>query len=218
MEYRSCYWPGGSAGSPQRVQPMGCWFFPVPRPPYVCAVSLATWLLFTGVPARRVALRLRCPGPLGSCSPVRPPGALLCECGVLGHLAPVHGCARVVRPVACAMSWATPLLFTRGPARCVVLCVGCPEPLGSCSPLCPLGVLLCVCGVLGHLAPVHSCAWPWCPVPLSSSVLVRVRCPGPRGPCSPACALCALCVCCWWLCLSSSPPIFFSCLVFFFLF
>ena len=33
-------------------------------------------------------------------------------CGVLGHLAPVHRCARSVRCVACAVSWATWLLFT----------------------------------------------------------------------------------------------------------
>ena len=54
-------------------------------------------------------------------------------------------------------------------------CVQCPGPLGSCSPLCPrgllwcvcgvlgqlvcsLGVLCCMCGVLGHWAPVHRCA------------------------------------------------------------
>ena len=37
-------------------------------------------------------------------------------------------------------------------------CVQCPGPLGSCSPVCSLGVLCCVCGVLGHLAPVHRCA------------------------------------------------------------
>ena len=195
LEYRSCHWPGGSAGSPQRVRPMGCWFFPVPRPPYVCAVSWAAWLLLTGVPARCVALRLRCPGPLGPCSAVRPLGALLCLCGVLGHLAPVYRCARMVCRVACAVSWAAWLLFTGAPARCVVLCVGCPGPHGSCSPVCPLGVLLCVCGLLGHLAPVHRCAWPCCPVPLLSSVLVRVRCAGPGGACSPVCALCAVCVC-----------------------
>ena len=176
---------------------------------FVCPVSWATWLLFTGVPARCVALRLRCPGPLGSCSPVRPFGALLCLCGVLGHLAPVHWCARVVCCVACAVSWATWLLFGGAPALCVVSCVGCPGSLGSCSPVCPLGVLLCVCGVLGHLAPVHRCDWPWCPIPLLSLVLVRARCPGPGGACSPACALCALCMCRWWLCLSSSPPNFF---------
>ena len=105
---------------PPSVRPMGCWFFPVPRPPYVCAVSWATWLLFTGVPARCVALRLRCPGPLSSCSPVRPLGELLCLCGILGHLAPVHRCARVVCRLACAVSWATWLLFTGAPAWCVV--------------------------------------------------------------------------------------------------
>ena len=37
-------------------------------------------------------------------------------------------------------------------------CVQCPGPLGSCSPVCPRGLLCCVCGVLGHLAPVHRCA------------------------------------------------------------
>ena len=295
LEYRSCHWPGGSAESPQHVRPMGCWFFPVPRLPYVCAVSWATWLLFTGVPAQCAALRLQCPGQLGSCSPMRPLGALFCLCGVRGYLAPVHRCARVVCRVACAVSWATWLLFTGAPAWCAVLrgvswatwllftgvpawfvalrmrcpgplgscspvrplgmccvawgvlghlapvhrcarvvcrvayavswatwllftgaparyvlcCVGCPGPLGSCSPLCPLGVLLRVCGVLGHLALVHQCAWPCCPVPLLSSVLVRVRCPGQGGACSPACALCAVCVCRWGLCLSSSPPNFF---------
>ena len=107
LEYCSCHWPGGSAGLPQRVRPMGCWFFPVPRPPYVCAVSWVTRLLFTGVPARCVALRLQCPGPLGSCSPMRPFGALFCLCGVLGHLGRVHRCACVVCRVACAVSWAT---------------------------------------------------------------------------------------------------------------
>ena len=79
----------------------------------VCAVSLATWLLFTGVPGPCVVLCMRCPWPLGSCSPVCPLG---------------------------------------------VLCVRCPWPLGSCSPVCPLGVLCGVCGVLGHLAPVHRCS------------------------------------------------------------
>ena len=34
-------------------------------------------------------------------------------------------------------------------------CVRCPGPLGSCSPVCPLRALRCVCGVQGHLAPVH---------------------------------------------------------------
>ena len=176
----------------------------------VCAVSWATWLLFTGVPARCVALRMRCPGPLRSCSPVCPLGALLCVCGVLGHLAPVHRCARVVCCVACAASGATCLLFTGVPAQCVVSRVRCPGPLGSCSPFCLHNVLCCVCGVLGHLAPVHRCA---CSVrcfarAVSSAtwllftglparcVALRMRCPGPPRSCSPVCALRPLlCLC-----------------------
>ena len=124
---------------------------------FACAVSWATWLLFTAVPARCVVLRVRSPWPLGSCSAVSALRALLCVCGVLGHLARVHRCARSVCCIACAMSWATWLLFTGAPARCVVLRVRCLWPFGSCSPVCPLGALLCVCGVLGHLAPVHRC-------------------------------------------------------------
>ena len=118
-----------------------------------CAVSWATWLPFTGAPPGCVVLRVRFPGPLGTCSPVRPLGVLLCVRGVLGHLAPVHRCARSVCCVACAVSWATWLLFTGVPAWFAVLCVRCPGPLGSCSPVCPLGALCLVCGVLGHLAP-----------------------------------------------------------------
>ena len=108
LEYRSCHWPGGSAGLPQCVRPMGYWFFPVPRPPYVCAVSWAAGLLFTGVPARFAVVRLRCPGPAGSCSPVCSLGVLCCMCGVLGHWAPVHWCACCVR-CACAMGSCVPL-------------------------------------------------------------------------------------------------------------
>ena len=120
-----------------------------------CAVFWATWLPSTGVPARCVVLPVRCPGPLGSCSAVCPLGVFCCVCGVLGHLAPVHRFARSVCCVACAVSWATWLTSTGVPARCVVLRVPCPGPLDSCSPVCSLGVLCCVCGVLGHLAPVH---------------------------------------------------------------
>ena len=112
---------------------------------------------------------MQCPGPLGSCSPVCPRGLLCCVCGVLGHLAPVHRCARSVCCVACAVSsatwllftgaparcvdfvcvvsWATWLLFTGVPARCVVLRVPCPGPLGSCSPVCPLWVCCVTCAV-----------------------------------------------------------------------
>ena len=175
-----------------------------------CAVSWASWLLFTGAPARCVVLRVRCPGPPGSCSPVRPLGVLCCVCGVLGLLAPVHRCARSVRCVACAVSWATWLLPNGVPARCVVLRVRCPGPLGSCSPVCPRGVLCCVCGVLGLLAPVHQCARSVCCFACAVSwaswllftgvparcVVLRVRCPGPPGPCSAVRPLGVLCCVC----------------------
>ena len=143
----------------------------------VCAVSPATCLLFTGVPARCavlplpcplplgplfttvparcIVLRARCPGPLGSCSPVCSLGALCCVCSVLGHLVPVHRCARPAWCVACAVSWTTWLLFTDVQGRCGALRVPCPGALGCCSPVCSLGVLWCECGVPGHLTPVH---------------------------------------------------------------
>ena len=173
----------------------------------VCAESWAAWLLFTGVPARCVALRLRCPGPLGSRSPVCPLGAFCCVCGVLGHLASVHLCARSVCCFACAASWAPWLLFTGVPTPCVVLRVRCPGPPGSCSPMCQLGVLCCVCGVLGHLAFVQRCARSvLCFAPAVSwatwllftgvparCVVLRVRCPGPPCACSPVCPLDVLC-------------------------
>ena len=155
------------------------------------------------MPAQCVALRVRCPGPLGSCSPVCPLGVLLCVCGVLGNLAPVHRCARD-HCFACGVSWATTLLFTGVPAWCVVLLVRCPGPLNSCSPVCSLGVWCCVCGVLGHLAPVHrcarsvccvACAVSWAPCLLFTGALARcaVRCPGPLGSCTPVCSLGVLC-------------------------
>ena len=71
-----------------------------------CAASWATWLLFTGVLAPCVVLYVRCPGPLGSCSPGCSLGVLCC--------------------VACAVFWATWLLFTGVPARCVASRVRCP--------------------------------------------------------------------------------------------
>ena len=176
----------------------------------VRALSWATWLLFTGVPERCVVSRVQCSGPPGSCSPVRPLGALLCLCGVLGHLAPVHRCVRSVWCVACAVSWITWLLFTGAPARCVALLVRCPGPLGSCSPVCPLGVVCCLCGVLNHFAPVHrcaclvlcfTCAVSWATwlvltgVP-ARCVVLRARCPGPLGSSSPVCLRCLLCCLC----------------------
>ena len=173
-----------------------------------CAVSWATWLLFTGVLARCFVLRVQCPGPLGSCSPVRSLGELCCARSVLGHLALVPQCvgsvlcvvcavfwapgllftcvpARCVVSrgcVACAVSWATLLLFTGVPARCVVSRVRCPGPIGSCSPLCSPAALRCVCGVLGLLAPVHRCA-------RSVRCVACLRCPWPVGSCSPLCPL-----------------------------
>ena len=177
---------------------------------FACAVSWATWLPFTGVPAQCVDLRVRSPGPLNSCSPVCPLGVLFRVCGALGHLAPVHQCARSVRCFACAVSWATWLLFTGVLGSCVVLLVRCPWPLGSCSPVCPLGALFCVCSVLGHLAPVHQCARSVCCVACAVSwatwllftgvpawfVMLPVRCAGPLDSGSPVCPLGALlCVC-----------------------
>ena len=236
LRYGPCHWPDGLAASPQCVRPMGCWLFPVPRPPYVCscvrcpqplgscsprcplgvlccvcgglghvppahrcarsmrcfvcAVFWGTWLCFTGAPARCVGLLVSRSRPLGSVHCSARVLFLCCVCGVLGHLAPVHGCYRSVRCFALPVSWATWLLFTRVPARCAVLRVRCPGPLGSCSPLCPLGVLCCVCGVLGHLAPVHGCARLVC------CVVLLVRCPGRLGSCSPVCLLRPLlCLC-----------------------
>ena len=188
-----------------------------------CAMSWATWLLFRGVPAWCVVLLVRCPGPLGSCPPVFPLGVLCCVCAVLGHLAPVHRCARSACCVVCAVSWATWLLFTGVPALCAVWRMPCPGPLGSRSPVCPLGMLCCVCGVLGHLAPVHRCARSVCSVACAVSwatrllftgvparrVVLCVRCPGPLGSCSPVCPLGALpaCAVSWatWLLFTCVP-------------
>ena len=142
-----------------------------------CTASWASRLLFTGVPALCVVLRVRCPGPLGYCSPVFTLCVWCCGCRVLGHLAPVHRCARSVCGVVCAVSWAAWPLFTGVPALvcyvvctvscapwlrftgvhalCAVLCVRRPGPLCSCSPVRVLVVLCRLCRLLGCLAPVH---------------------------------------------------------------
>ena len=173
----------------------------------VCALSWATWLLFTGMAAPSVAVLVRCHWPLGSCSAVCSLRVLCCVCGVLGHLAPVRRCARSIRCCAGAVSLAAWLLFSGVLAPCAVLCVRCPGPLGSCSPVCPLRPVLCPCGVLGDLAPVHWCARSVCSVACAVSwatwllftgvpglcVVSRVRCPGPLGSCSPVCPLGVLC-------------------------
>ena len=137
------------------------------------AVSWVAWLLFTGAPARCNALLLRYPGSLGSCSPVCPHGLLCCVCGVLAHLAPAQRCDPLGVLCCFQVSWATWLRFTAVPVLCVILRVRCPGPRNSCSPVCPLGVLLCVCGVLGHLASVHPrCIWP-----LGLPTMVKRRAP-----------------------------------------
>ena len=170
---------------------------------FACAVSWATWFLFTGVPARCVVLRVPCPRPLGPCSPVCTLCPLLCLCGLLGHLTPVHRCARSVCCVAGAVSWATWLLFTGVRAPSFAFLVRCPGPLGCCSPMCRLAVLCCVCGVLGHFAFVHRCApsvrcfvcavswaiWFLITGVPARCVVLGVRCPGPLGSCSPVCSL-----------------------------
>ena len=163
---------------------------------------------------------VRCPRPLGSCSPVCPRGLLCCVCGVLGHLPLVHRCARSVCFVACAVSWATWLPFTGAPAGCAVLRVRCPGRRGSCPPVRPLGVLLCVCRVLGLLTPVHRCACSVCCVACAVSwatwllftgartrcVALRVRCPGPLG----SVHRCARSVCCVAFCVSWATWLLFT--------
>ena len=190
---------GCSCGVPRRLAPVHRCARPVCG--VVCTVSWAPWLLFTGVHALCVVVRVRCPGPPGSCSPVCTLCVWCCVYGVLGLLAPVHRCARSVPGVAHTVSWASWLLFTGAHALRVVLCVRCPGPPGSCSPVCTLCVWCCVYGVLGLLAPVHRCARSACGVACTASwaswllftgvpvlcVVLRVRCPGPPGSCSPVC-------------------------------
>ena len=144
-----------------------------------CAVSLACWLSFTSVHAWCVVM----PVPLGSRSPVCALGVLCCVCSVLGDVAPVHRCARLVQRVVCAVSLVTWLAFTGVHARCVVLCVRCSWPLGSCSPVCTLSVLCCVCGVPGHLAPVHWCERSVCCVACAVSLATSLPFIGVPAPC-----------------------------------
>ena len=172
-----------------------------------CTASWASRLLFTGVHALCVVLRVRCPGLPGSCSPVRTLCVWCCVYGVLGLPAPVHRCVRSVCGVACTVSWASRLLFTGVHALRVVLCVRCPAPSGSCSPVCTLCAWCCVYGVLGPPAPVHRCARSACGVACTVSwasrllftgvqalrVVLCVRCPGPPGSCSPVRTPCVWC-------------------------
>ena len=158
-----------------------------------CSASWASWLLFTTVHALCVVLRVRRPGPPGSCSPLCTPCVWCCVHGFLGLLAPAHRRARSVCGVPGAVSLAAWSPFTGVQARCVLLrarcpgplgscspvclprcavsCVRCPGPLGSCSPVCTLCVRCCMCGGQGLLAPAHRCACSLCaprllPIPL----------------------------------------------------
>ena len=66
-------------------------------------------------------------------------GALCRVYSVLGPLAPVNRCARVVRGVVCAASWASWLLFTGARARYVLLArFLSPSLILACSCACSL--------------------------------------------------------------------------------
>ena len=139
---------------------------------------------------------------------MRPFSALLGLCGVLGRLAPVYRCARVVCRVACAVSGA----------------------FDPCSPVRPLGVLCCVSAVLGHLAPVHRCVRLVCcfvSAVCRAILLLFTGVPG-RGVPSLCCrwclcvrgvlakvapvhrrARCVQCACAVGGCVSLPPPIIF---------
>ena len=146
-------------------------------------MSWATWLLFIDVYAPRVVLHQRWPGQLGSCSLVCTLRVFCCVCGVLGNLAPVHRRACSVWCAVCAVSWAIWLLFGSVPARCVVLYVRCPGPLGSCSLVSPLGVLCPVCGVQGRSAHVHRCVCSACCVACAVSLVTWLLFTGVPAQC-----------------------------------
>ena len=125
------------------------------------------------------------------------------------------------------------------PAACLVLHVWCPGPLGSCSPVCLLFLLFCLCGVLGHLAPVDRCARSVCCFVCAvswASWLLFTGVPGcgvpslccPRCTCmcgvlallAPVhrCARCVRCACAVGGCVPLPPPLifgfFFICFIF----
>ena len=68
LEYRSCHWPGGSAGLPQCVRPWGC----RPLRACACAVCWPAWRLFTSAHA---VCRLRVLSVVAS--PLLPPPNIL---------------------------------------------------------------------------------------------------------------------------------------------
>ena len=184
------------------------WFVRVVRRA-ACTVSWAFWLLFTGVLVRCAVFCVRCPGPLGSCSPVR----TLCS---------AVWCARCPGPLGSCSPVCTLLV-----CRCVCGVLG---PLARVHRCACFGVLCRGHGVLGHLAPVHRCAhsmrgvacaasWAtWllftgararyvvCAVSWATWLLFTgvhalravlcVRCPGPFGSCLPVCSCGVCCVAC----------------------
>ena len=66
------------------------------------------------------------------------------------------------------------------------------SPLGSCSPVCPLGALYCVRGVLGHLAPVHRYARLVCCVVSAVSSATWLLFSGVLARCVVLCVACVV--------------------------
>ena len=92
-------------------------------------------------------------------------------------------------------------------------CVQCHGPLGSCSPVCPRGLLWCVCSVLGQLAPVHRCARSVCCVACAVSWSTGLLFTGVRAVCGARVP--------WVVVSLFLPPqfsFFFTCFFFFTLF
>ena len=125
FEYHSCNWPGGSAGSPQCVRTWGCGSLrPVP-------------LAFS------VRARLRCPGPLGACSPVRAPFVFHARCpSPLGACSPVRALCAV-----CVCCW--------------WLCRGSPPPPFFLPVFLFFAALVLLCVLCCFLMPSRVCLSPF---------------------------------------------------------
>ena len=122
-----------------------------------------------------------------------------CVCGVLGLLALVHRCARLLFCVRCywplgtySQVCAARVQYERRPCPlgacspvCVlgVLCVRCPWPLGACSPVCVLVVCFVQC-----LCPLGGCSL------VCLLDVLRVQCPCALATCAPMCVLGLSCV------------------------
>ena len=153
--------------------------------------------MFPDVPARCVVLRVRCPGPLGSCSPVCSLHLSCCVCGVLGHFRPGHRCKLGVSCCVCGvLGLLAPLPCCANSACCVVS----PGHLGSCSPVCRLGVSCSVCSVLGDLTPVHRGVQSLCCVACAVSWATWVLFTGVLARCVVLCFACAVPWASWLLC------------------